>query len=43
MNKHLWSLALTALALTACGKKEETPAPAAVAVNAEEKVLNIYN
>ncbi|MBP8062215.1 MAG: spermidine/putrescine ABC transporter substrate-binding protein PotF, partial [Polaromonas sp.] len=43
MNKHLWSLALTALALTACGKKEEAPATAAVAVNAEEKVLNIYN
>ena len=43
MNKHLWSLALTALALVACGKKEAAPAPAAVAANTEEKILNIYN
>ncbi len=40
-------LALSMLALTACGKKE-TPAPAATApaeqmANSEEKVLNIYN
>ena len=43
--------AVAALALSACGKKEELPAPvaapagapAAVAVNTEEKVLNIYN
>ena len=53
MKKHLWSFALSAIALVACGKKEEapavasTPAPAAIApvvvANAEEKVLNIYN
>ena len=53
MKKHLWSFALSAIALVACGKKEEapaavsTPAPVvsapAVAANAEEKVLNIYN
>jgi len=54
MKKYLWSFALSALVLAACGKKEETPAavvasapvasaPAAVAVNAEEKLLNIYN
>ena len=36
---------LAALAVAACGKKEEPPAPAApaAAVNTEEKVLNIYN
>ena len=42
---------VAAMALSACGKKEELPAPAAapagapaaVAVNTEEKVLNIYN
>ena len=44
---HRFSLVLVAaLAVAACGKKEEpaavAPAPAA-AVNAEEKVLNIYN
>ena len=53
MKKYLWSFALTALALAACGKKEETPAaaPAAAPVasapaapaDTEEKVLNIYN
>jgi len=54
MNKYLWSFAVSAVVLAACGKKEEPPAPvaapapavsapAAVAVNAEEKVLNIYN
>ena len=47
MNKYLWPLAMTALALAACGKKEEAPAPAAsapvAAAPAEEKVLNIYN
>ena len=53
MKKYLGSLALSALVLAACGKKEEPPvtmvAPAAVAsapavaVNTEEKVLNIYN
>lgn len=43
--------ALATIALSACGKKEEIPAPVAspaaaaeaVAVNIEEKVLNIYN
>ncbi|MDZ7937268.1 MAG: extracellular solute-binding protein [Rhodoferax sp.] len=54
MKKYIWTFALTALALAACGKKEETPAAAAPAaapvasapaepVNTEEKVLNIYN
>ena len=50
MNKHVWTFALTAVALVACGKKEEAPAtaaaPAAVAqapTNTEEKVLNVYN
>ena len=49
MKKYLWSFALTAVFLTACGKKEEpvvvAPAPvaSAPAVPAEEKVLNIYN
>ena len=47
MNKHLWSLALAALALVACGEKDEAPiaaAPAGVAASAaEEKLLNIYN
>ncbi len=50
MNKHVWTFALTAVALVACGKKEEAPAaataPAAVAqaaANTEEKVLNVYN
>jgi putrescine transport system substrate-binding protein len=54
MNKYLWSFAVSAVVLAACGKKEEPPAPvaapapavsapAAVAVNSEEKVLNIYN
>ena len=42
---HRFSLVLIAvLAIAACGKKEEPKAVApAVAVNAEEKVLNIYN
>ncbi|OYQ40246.1 spermidine/putrescine ABC transporter substrate-binding protein PotF [Rhodoferax sp. TH121] len=53
MKKYLWSFALTAVALAACGKKEEAPAAApasapvasapAAPVNTEEKVLNIYN
>jgi putrescine transport system substrate-binding protein len=54
IKKYLWSFALSAVALAACGKKEEPPvaavvpapvasAPAAVAVNSEEKILNIYN
>ena len=54
-RKNLWIFAysaVAAIALSACGKKEEAPAPvaapasapaAAVAVNTEEKVLNIYN
>ena len=42
---HRFSLVLVAvLAVAACGKKEEPKAAApAVAVNTEEKVLNIYN
>ena len=42
---HRFSLVLlAALALAACGKKEEPKAAApAAAVNTEEKVLNIYN
>ncbi len=52
MNKYVWSFALSAIVLAACGKKEEAPAaPAAAPVasapaapaNTEEKVLNIYN
>jgi putrescine transport system substrate-binding protein len=54
MKKHIWILALGALALAACSKKEEPPAAptpaatasapaAAPAPAAEEKVLNIYN
>lgn len=54
MKKYLWSFALSAVVLAACGKKEEppvaapapvasAPAVAPVAVNTEEKVLNIYN
>jgi putrescine transport system substrate-binding protein len=40
MNKYLWSLALSALALTACSKKDDQ---ATVVAGAEEKILNIYN
>jgi putrescine transport system substrate-binding protein len=51
MKKHVLALALAAVFLTACGKKEEpvaaAPTPVAAApaapVNTEEKVLNIYN
>ncbi len=43
MKKYLWSLALSALALTACGKKDETDRSAAIAAGKEEKILNIYN
>ncbi len=53
MKKYAFIFALCAVALAACGKKEDTPAPAAaapaasaapaVAVNTEEKILNIYN
>lgn len=52
MKKQLWCFAFSAIALVACGKKDETPATAAsapagsapaVVANAEEKVLNIYN
>jgi putrescine transport system substrate-binding protein len=52
MKKYLWSFALSAIVLAGCGKKEEpvavapapvASAPAAAAVNTEEKVLNIYN
>lgn len=52
MKKQLWCFAFSAIALVACGKKDEAPAVAASApagsgfaavANAEEKVLNIYN
>ena len=52
MKKPLWIFAFSALALLACGKKEQSPVAAAlpsatvsaaVALNSEEKVLNIYN
>jgi putrescine transport system substrate-binding protein len=45
MKKHVLVLAMSAMALAACGKKEEpvAAAPAPVAAPAEEKVLNIYN
>jgi len=49
-KKYVWSLALSALVLVACGQKQEAAAPAAAPVAAtpapapaEEKVLNIYN
>lgn len=53
MNKHILVLAISAMLLVACGKKEEPKAAApasapvaaapAPAAPAEEKVLNIYN
>ena len=53
MNKHVLALAVAAVVLASCGKKEEpvaAPAPAPTPVTAapaapppEEKVLNIYN
>ncbi len=52
MKKYLWAFALSALALGACGKKDEAAGPtaapaagpsAALATPAEEKMLNIYN
>jgi putrescine transport system substrate-binding protein len=43
MNKTLWSVAFSVLALAACGKKQEAAAPAAPVAAAEEKVLNVYN
>lgn len=44
MNKRLLWLVLACLSVAACGKKEEPKAPVAAApVNAEEKVLNVYN
>lgn len=54
MKKYVWSFALSAVVLAACGKKEEPPmpatapapvasAPAAAPANTEEKVLNIFN
>lgn len=48
MKQKFLAIALAALAISACGKKEEaapaaSAAPAVAATNAEEKVLNIYN
>jgi putrescine transport system substrate-binding protein len=51
MNKYLWSFSFSAVALVACGKKEEAPvsvpqaaaSAAAPQASAEEKVLNVYN
>ena len=44
MNNRILLTALCALALTACGKKEESPkAAAAAGPQAEAKILNIYN
>ena len=45
MNKKLLALALSAVFLAACGKKEEpvAVAPVAAPVEEEPKVLNIYN
>ncbi len=46
MKKYLWVFALSALALGACGKREDAAAPvssAPAAAATEEKVLNIYN
>ena len=44
MNKRLLWVVMASLAVVACGKKEEPKAAAPVAaVNAEEKILNIYN
>lgn len=44
MNHRFLLTALCALALTACGKKEETPLTQAVpGASAEAKILNIYN
>ncbi|HEX5805142.1 MAG TPA: extracellular solute-binding protein [Macromonas sp.] len=49
LNKHMLVVALSAVFLTACGKKEEPvaaapeAAPAPAAAPAEEAVLNIYN
>lgn len=44
MNKRLFWVVLACLSVAACGKKEEPKAPIAAApVNAEEKVLNVYN
>lgn len=44
MNNRILLTALCVLALTACGKKEESPkADAAASSQAEAKILNIYN
>ena len=43
MRKSCLIFALCAMALLACGKKEQAPAGAAAAPGGEEKVLNIYN
>ena len=43
MKKLVWSLAVATLTLAGCGKNSQASAPTAVAVNAEEKILNVYN
>ena len=44
-KQYVWIVAFSALLFGGCGKKDEpqTDAKAAVSVNTEEKVLNIYN
>ena len=53
MTKYLWAFSFSAVALVACGKKEDAPVTATVPqaaasaagpqATAEEKVLNVYN
>ena len=53
MTKYLWAFSFSAVALVACGKKEDAPVTATVPqaaasaagpqASAEEKVLNVYN
>ncbi|QJC56644.1 Putrescine-binding periplasmic protein SpuD [Polaromonas vacuolata] len=45
MNKYLWSISLSVIALTACGKNDAPVAakPAPALASAEEKILNVYN
>jgi putrescine transport system substrate-binding protein len=46
LKKQLYGVVLSALALVACGKKQDAPltaTPPAKAIGAEEKILNVYN